>query len=320
MDLGGMGMNEAQPKISVIVPCWNEAEVLPLFFQEMGRVIRSRPELDWELIFVDDGSRDDTLSFLRQASRADRRIRYASFSRNFGKEAAMLCGLRMATGDYMAFVDADLQHPPALLLQMYDILQAEKAVDVVGARRVSRQGENPLRSALSRGFYQLVNRLSRLSVPQGATDYRLMRRVVAEAILSLPEHNRFTKGIFAVVGFPTRWIEYENINRAAGETKWSLTGLLRYSLDGICALSLAPLQLSACLSAILTVVAIILWITAGLRSGADGVLVICGLICLVGALILFCLSVLGHYLGKLYLEAKARPLYFVRETSEETAT
>ena len=231
----------------------------------------------------------------------------------------MLCGLRMATGDYMAFVDADLQHPPALLPQMYDILQSEKTIDVVGARRVSRRGESPLRSALSRGFYQVVNRLSRLSVPQGATDYRLMRRVVAEAILSLPEHNRFTKGLFAVVGFPTRWIEYENINRAAGETKWSLAGLVRYSLDGICALSLTPLQLSACLAAVLAAVAVILWIAAGIHSGADAVLVVCGLICLVGALILLCLGVLGHYLGKLYLEAKARPLYFVRETSEETA-
>ncbi len=304
-------------KISVIVPCWNEAEVLPLFLEEIVRVMHEWPEPEWELIFIDDGSVDKTLSLLRRAARADRRVRYASFSRNFGKEAAMLCGLKMSTGDFVAFVDADLQHPPALLGQMYDILRSDPDVDVVGACRQDRSGEAPVRSFLSQRFYGAVNAMSHFDLPQGATDFRLMRRVVADAILALPEHGRFTKGLFALVGFHTRWIPYENVNRAAGESKWSFSGLLRYSLEGICSLSLFPLRLPALMGGGLLALALILWIAAGIHPGSDMTPVLCGMISLVGGVILLCMALLGHYLGKTYLETKARPLYFVRETDEE---
>ena len=305
------------PRISVIVPCWNEAEVLPLFYQAMAREMSQRPDLEWELLLVDDGSTDGTLSQFRDLRRMDKRVRYASFSRNFGKEAAVLCGLRMATGDFLAFVDADLQHPPALLGQMYDILRDDPDTDVVGARRVDRAGESPVRSFLARGFYGVVNRLSDLSVPQGATDFRLMRRRVAEAILSLPEHSRFTKGLFALVGFPTRWLEYENVNRAAGESKWSLRALLQYSLDGICALSLKPLRFAFFSAALLGLGALALFVCALCLPASRGGLALGGLLCLVGALLLGNMGIQSQYLGKIYQEVKARPLYFVRETSEE---
>ena len=307
-------------KISVVVPCYNEAAVLPLYFDAVSKVAdEMTATMEW--IFVNDGSKDDTLRVIKELAKKDPRVRYVSFSRNFGKEAAMLAGLSYAKGEYVAVMDADLQDPPELLLQMYEILQKE-GVDCVASRRVSRKGEPPIRSWFARRFYRLINRLSATEIVDGARDFRMMTRQMVDSILSLGEVNRFSKGIFGWVGFETKWLEYENRARAAGETKWSFWKLFLYSIDGIVAFSTKPLSIAAMLGGMCCVLSFLGIIFTVVRqilfhSSAFGWSSLICVILLLAGIQLFCLGILGQYLAKTYLEVKKRPIYIVKETDKE---
>ncbi len=309
--------------ITVIVPCYNEAEALPHFLPEIKRVADQMAEssgVAFEVLFVDDGSKDATLSLLRQAAREDGRVRYLSFSRNFGKEAAMYAGLQHAKGDFVAVMDADLQDPPALLPEMYAALQSGE-YDSVATRRVTRKGEPPIRSFFARCFYKLINKISDADIVDGARDYRLMRRAMVDAILSMGEYNRFSKGIFGWVGFRTKWLPYENVERVAGETKWSFWKLLKYSIQGIVAFSTAPLVIASVVGLILCAAAfvMVLWILVKTLAFGDPVGGWPSLACMImfmGGIQLFCIGILGQYLAKTYLETKHRPIYILSETDE----
>jgi glycosyltransferase involved in cell wall biosynthesis len=308
--------------ISVIVPCYNEAEALPYFFDELDKVIGSMPEYDFEAIYVDDGSKDKTLEIVRERAKNDKRTRFVSFSRNFGKEAGMLAGLRSAKGDYAVIMDADLQDPPSLLPEMMSLL-IEKKVDSVATRRGSRKGEPPVRSFFARCFYGIVNKISKVKLVPGARDYRLMSRRMVNAVLSLCEYNRFSKGIFEWVGFKTEWITYENIERVAGKTKWSFWGLFKYSLECIVAFSTAPLAISSFCGFFMFLVSIIGALVIVIRKIIDSGSSVGGwastvcVILFVGGLQLLCIGVLGQYLSKTYMETKRRPDYIVAETEED---
>lgn len=308
------------PLISVVVPCYNEEEVLPALYAELCRVAGVMDYVDYEFCFVDDGSSDATADILRGWSREDRRVRFASFSRNFGKEAAMLAGLQMTRGDFVAVMDADLQHPPEMLEEMY-VAVKDGEFDCAAARRTAREGETKLRSGGSALFSKLMNALSDTEYVEGATDYRLMRRGMVDAVLSLPEYNRFTKGIFSWVGFKTKWIPYVSRDRAAGETKWTFKKLLRYSVDGMMAFSTKPLALSSILGVISCAIAIIVLLVTVIKTlifgnPVAGYPTIVSLILLVGGLLMFFIGMLGQYLAKTYMETKHRPVYIVRETEE----
>ena len=315
-----MDAPQKKPKISIVVPCYNEQESLPLFYGEMDRVTKLMPEVDFELLFVDDGSKDQTLPKLRALAAQDARVRFVSFSRNFGKEAGMLAGLEHATGDFVALMDADLQDPPALLPELYRAV-TEKGFDCAATRRVTRAGEPPIRSFFARCFYKLINRISDADIVDGARDYRLMRRTMVDAILSMKEYNRFSKGIFGWVGFRTKWVPYENIERAAGETKWSFWKLFRYSLEGIIAFSTAPLAIASvlgflcCFSAFVYMLVIIIR-TLAFGDPVGGWPSLMCVILFLGGLQLFTIGILGQYLARTYLETKRRPSYLVRETEE----
>lgn len=308
--------------ISVVVPCYNEAEALPFFFAELDRIIESMPEYDFEAIYVDDGSKDQTLEIVRNRAKEDKRTRFVSFSRNFGKEAGMLAGLRSAKGDYAVIMDADLQDPPSLLPQMMSLL-IENKVDSVATRRGTRKGEPPVRSFFAKCFYGIVNKISKVKLVPGARDYRLMSRRMVDAVLSLCEYNRFSKGIFEWVGFKTEWITYENIERVAGKTKWSFWGLFKYSLECIVAFSTAPLAISSfCgffmfLLSIIGALAIIIRKIIDSSSSVGGWASTICVILFVGGLQLLCIGVLGQYLSKTYMETKRRPDYIVAETEED---
>ena len=311
---GGLTM----AKLSIVVPCYNEEAALPLFYQEVCRVAGEMAPVEFEFLFVDDGSRDGTLPLLRQLAARDARVRFLSFSRNFGKEAGMLAGLQHAKGDFVALMDADLQDPPALLPELYRAV-TEEGYDCAATCRTTRQGEPPIRSFFAKLFYKIINRISDADIVDGARDYRLMRRSVVDAILSLGEYNRFSKGIFGWVGFRTKWVPYENVERAAGETKWSFWKLLLYSLEGIVAFSTAPLAIASVLGALLcfgSAVAIVVVVCKTLLFG-DPVggwpSMMCVLLFFSGVQ-LFCTGILGQYLAKTYLETKRRPVYLVRET------
>jgi len=237
--------NKDLPMLSIVVPCYNEEDAIPVFLGEITTVLFGmKKDVNYELVFVDDGSKDATLSILRQFSKDDRHVRYISFSRNFGKESAMLAGLEAVSGDFVAVMDVDLQDPPNLLPQMYEAIEGE-GFDCVATRRVTRKGEPPIRSLFTRIFYRLINKISKTEIVDGARDYRLMTRQVVDAILSLKEYNRFSKGIFEWVGFDTKWISYDNLPRAAGTTKWSFWGLFSYAIDGIIGFSTVPLAISS---------------------------------------------------------------------------
>lgn len=312
--------------ISVIVPCYNEEEALPHFFPEIRRVSDSMSDaygLSFEFIFVDDGSRDGTLNQLRRFSAEDSRVRYISFSRNFGKEAAMYAGLQNANGDYVAIMDADMQDPPSLLPEMYEVLQS-KEYDSVATRRVDRKGEPPIRSFLAQCFYKIINRISDADIVDGARDFRLMKREMVCAIVSMGEYNRFSKGIFGWVGFRTKWLPYENVERVAGETKWSFWKLFKYSLQGIIAFSSAPLAIASILGLVscLAAFAFICVIIAKTLIFGDPVGGWPSLACIVlfmGGIQLLCMGILGQYLAKIYLETKHRPIYIVAETEKSGA-
>ena len=308
--------------ISVIVPCYNEAEALHYFFEELDRVIFDMPEYDFEAIYVDDGSKDATLEILRSRASVDKKTRYVSFSRNFGKEAGMLAGLRSAKGDYAVIMDADLQDPPSLLPQMMSILK-EKKVDSVATRRGNRKGEPPIRSFFAKCFYGIVNKISKVKLVPGARDYRLMSRRMVDAVLSLCEYNRFSKGIFEWVGFKTEWISYQNIERVAGKTKWSFWGLFKYSLECIVAFSTAPLAISSLCGFMMFIVSIIGALAIVIRKIIDSSSAVGGwasticVILFVGGLQLLCIGVLGQYLSKTYMETKRPPDSIIAETEKD---
>lgn len=303
--------------ISVIVPCYNEEEVLPLFRQEILRVseemTKAHPQLEFEFLFINDGSRDKTLEILRGYAEEDSRFRYVSFSRNFGKEAGMLAGLENSRGDYAVILDADLQHPPKLIPQMYEYVSSSE-YDCAATRRVSRKGEPKLLSFFARSFYKVINKISQTQIVDGAQDFRFMTRQMVNAILDMREYNRFSKGIFSWVGFRTKYIEVENTERAAGTTTWNFWKLLMYSFEGIMAFSTAPLAISVVFSLLLFIAALVLMIFAIVKL--SGTLAIICLICFVGGLQLLCTGIMGQYLAKTYMEVKGRPKYLIGETEE----
>lgn len=309
--------------LTVIVPCYNEEESLPIFYEEIKKVAENfkKEKVDFEFLFINDGSSDKTLEILRELSKKDKRVRYISFSRNFGKEAAMYAGLEHSRGDYVTLMDADLQDPPALLKEMYEIITKED-YDCVGTRRVTRKGEPPIRSFFARCFYKLINKISKTEMVDGARDYRLMTRQMVNSILEMKEYNRYSKGLFSFVGYKTKWLEYENVERVAGETKWSFWKLLIYALDGIIAFSTAPLWVSVFIGIIfclISFIAIIVIIVKTLVWG-DNVggwpSMVCILFFLSG-IQLFCIGLLGAYLSKTYLETKKRPIYIVKENEND---
>ena len=302
--------------ISLIIPCFNEEESLPLFYPEATSVLRQM-NCDYELIFVNDGSRDRTLEILKELSEKDPHVIYLSFSRNFGKEAAMYAGFCNAGGDYVAVMDADLQDPPSLLPEMLAKLESGE-YDSVATRRVSRDGEPPIRSFFARKFYQLINKISDADIVDGARDFRLMKRSMVDAIVSMSEYNRFSKGIFGWIGFRTCWLPYKNIERVAGETKWNFWKLLVYSLDGITAFSTAPLLIASFVGVLFCVIAFLMIIFIIVRKliFGDPVSGWPSLVCIIlmtSGVQFFCTGILGQYLAKAYMEVKRRPIYLVKE-------
>ncbi len=308
-------------KISVVVPCYNEEEVIPLFYQEILKTIeKMKKQLTFEVIFVNDGSKDKTLQEIRTLAKQDTKIRYISFSRNFGKEAAMLAGLEYATGDYITTMDVDLQDPPYLLEEMFRLIK-EEGYDCVATKSTSRHGYSPFRKFCTKWYYRIIGAISKTEMIAGARDFRLMTRQMVDAILSMKEYNRYSKGLFSFVGFDTKWIEYENQDRIAGTTKWNFWKLFSYALDGMTAFSTAPLVLSAiigilfCFIAFIMVIAIILK-TVIWGDPVSGWPSLACIIFLVGGVQLFCTGIIGQYLAKTYLEAKKRPIYIIKETEK----
>ncbi len=306
-------------RITIIVPCYNEEEVLPKLYEEIKKIRKIMPEQQLELLLVDDGSRDRTLELAKELAAEDPLVQYLSFSRNFGKEAAMYAGLENAGGDYVVFMDADLQDPPALLPEMYRAV-TEEGYDSAATRRVTRKGEPPIRSFFARMFYKLMNRFSTTEVMDGARDYRLMNRKFVNGLLQLKEYNRFSKGLFGWVGFKTKWLEYENVERAAGETKWSFWKLFKYSIEGIVAFSTVPLVIASvvglvcCLLSLLFIILIIIRKLMFNNSAYGWASLVC-LITFLGGIQLFAVGVLGQYISKMYMEIKNRPIYLVGETN-----
>lgn len=309
--------------ISIIVPCYNEEEAIPFFYEEIMKIAEGmKKQVQFEILFVNDGSKDQTLKVLKEYSSKDFRVHYLSFSRNFGKEAAMFAGLKECTGDYVAIMDADLQDPPQLLPKMYDILE-EGVYDCVGTRRTTRKGEKKIISFFSRLFYKIMNYISDTKVVDGARDFRLMTRQMVDAILEVGEYNRFSKGIFGFVGFQTKWLEYENIERVAGNTSWSFWKLFLYSLEGFTAFSTKPLILSTFMGLLFCFIAFIAVIFIFVRTLIFGDPVsgwpsLACIVLFVGGIQLFCIGILGQYLAKTYLEVKHRPIYIIKESSKKT--
>ena len=304
-------------KISIIVSCYNEEKAIPLFYDETEKIIKDFKNTEFEYIFVNDGSIDNTLNVIKGLRNKDKKVKYVSFSRNFGKEAAIYAGLEHATGDLVTLMDADLQDPPHLLKDMYKAI-TDEGYDAVGTRRVSRKGEPIIRSFFARIFYKLINKISKIQMVDGARDYVLMTRPVVDAILSLKEYNRFSKGLFNFVGFKTKWIEFENVERVAGETKWSFWKLFGYALEGFTAFSTAPLTFASfigilfCIISFLLILAIIIK-TIILGDPTSGWPSLVCIIFMVSGIQLFSLGIIGQYLSKTYLEVKKRPIYIVKE-------
>ena len=306
-------------KISLVVPCYNEQEVIKLFYDEIQKIKKDFKNVSFEIIFVNDGSKDKTLELMRELSKNDD-VRYISFSRNFGKEAAMYAGLEASAGDYVAIMDADLQDPPALLKEMYEILES-KEYDSVATRRVTRKGEPVIRSFFARLYYKIINKISKTEIVDGARDFRLMTRQMVDSVLSLKEYNRFSKGIFSWVGYRTKWLEYENVERAAGETKWSFWKLFLYSLESIVAFSTVPLSIASVMGILFCFVAfiIIIFIIVRTLMFGDPTSGWPSMVCImffIGGIQLLCIGIIGQYLSKTYLEVKKRPIYIVSETEK----
>lgn len=307
--------------LSVVVPCYNEEEAIPYFYDEMVKTMdvfkEKYPDVAFELLFIDDGSTDRTMDVIRGLKEKDERVHFVSFSRNFGKEAGIYAGLSHAKGDHVVLMDADLQDPPSLLPELYAAV-TEEGYDSAATRRVTRKGEPPIRSLFARIFYKLINKMSRTEIVDGARDYRIMSRRMADSIVEMCEYNRFTKGIYGWVGFKTKWIAYENIERVAGETKWSFWKLLMYSIEGITAFSTAPLRLASFVGFFFTLLAFVMIVFIVVRKLVSGdptpgwPSMAC-IIVFIGGVQLFCIGILGEYLSKTYLETKKRPIYIVKE-------
>lgn len=311
-------------KISVIVPCYNEQEVLNLYYKEMNSIMEQMKEVEFELIFVDDGSTDDTLSTLKELFEKDNRCHYYSFSRNFGKEAALYAGMKEAQGDYVVVMDADLQDPPSYIPKMYEEVK-DGRYDCAATRRMDRKGEKKIRSFFSAAFYKVINKMSKTQIVEGARDFRMMNRKMVDALLKMGEYNRFSKGMFGWIGFRTKWMEYHNVERAAGETKWSFIKLVKYSVDGILGFSTLPLSLASysgflfcglsfCMICYL-VIKNMIWHdpVAGWPS------MMC-VIFFIGGVQLLCMGILGQYLARTYVEVKDRPIFILKETSDDEIT
>lgn len=307
-------------KLSLIVPCFNEQAALPLFYDEVTRVLNTM-QCAYEILFVNDGSRDETLAILKGFAERDEHVTYLSLSRNFGKEAAMYAGFCNASGDYVAVMDADMQDPPALLPEMVKMLETGE-YDSVATRRVNREGEPPIRSWFARRFYKLINRISDADIVDGARDFRLMKREMVDAIVAMSEYNRFSKGIFGWIGFKTYWLPYQNVERVAGETKWNFWKLLKYAFDGIINFSEVPLSIAswsgigmAFVASIMLVVIIVRRLCFG-DPVAGWASTMC-VIVFIGAIQLFCIGIMGQYLAKTYNETKKRPHYIISESNKE---
>lgn len=303
--------------ITVVVPCYNEEKALPFLYEEIERVKAMMPQVNLTLLLVDDGSKDGTLREIKKLKNKDSSVEYISFSRNFGKEAAIYAGLKKAKGDYVAIMDADLQDPPSLLPDMYAAL-TEEGYDSAATRRVTRKGEPPIRSFFARKFYKIMNKISDVELMDGARDFRLMNRKYVDALLSLEEYNRFSKGLFGWVGFRTKWFEFENVERVAGETKWSFWKLFKYSIEGIVAFSEAPLYIASVMGATICGVGFVAMIFVIIRqllfhNSAYGWASMVCIILLLGGIQLLCIGILGLYFSKMYLETKKRPIYIAAE-------
>lgn len=313
---------EELPLLSIVVPCYNEEAAIPIFYGETTRVLeRIADKCRYELIFVNDGSRDGTESVLESLAEVDERVTYLKFSRNFGKESALYAGLSNVGGDYVAIMDVDMQDPPSMIPEMLDAVLSDEC-DVAATRRVDRRGEPPIRSFFARAFYRLINKISDAEIVDGARDFRLMKREVADVIVSMKEYNRFSKGLFGWVGYRTKWLQYENRERAAGETKWSFWKLFKYALDGIINFSQMPLTIASWFGIFMTMFAFIAELVVVVRRliFGDPVAGWASLVCIivfVGGIQLFCLGIIGQYLAKLYLEAKGRPHYIIEKSNRD---
>lgn len=302
---------------TIIIPCYNEQEMIPIFYEEMTSVINIMQNLDFQFLFIDDGSQDKTLIKIKELKKKDIRVHYISFSRNFGKEAALLAGLERAIGDYIVTIDADLQDPPSLLPQMYQ--EIKEGYDCVAAYRKNRKGEPLLRSVFSKLFYKIINKISKTNIVDNARDYRFMTRKMVDAVISVHEYNRFSKGIFSWVGFQTKWISFENIKRVEGKTKWSFWKLFLYSIEGIVAFSTVPLALVSFLGILFCFLSLLGMIFIFIRAviWGDSVAGWPSMICVItmlGGIQLLCLGIIGYYLSKTYSEVKHRPLYIEKES------
>ncbi|MBO4747311.1 MAG: glycosyltransferase family 2 protein [Clostridiales bacterium] len=309
--------------VSLMVPCYNEEEALPYLYDALCKVMEECSKYEYELIFVNDGSRDKTLSVLKDMAEKDSRVRYISFSRNFGKEAAMYAGLAAAKGEWIGLLDADMQDPPSLLPEMFQALENDEC-DIIATRRVSRKGEPPIRSWFARRFYHLINKFTDVEIVDGARDFRVMKRPVVDAILSLGERQRFSKGIFAWVGFRTKWLEYENVERVAGETKWSFWKLFRYAIEGIVSFTTAPLRIAMIVGFLTSLGAFVYLVYYFIHAliyqtweKAAGYPSLLSFMLFLGGMILMALGIIGEYLAKTYIEVKKRPLYVIAEDNIE---
>lgn len=303
--------------VSFVVPCYNEQEAIPIYYEEVNKYIKNLKDLEFEFIFIDDGSTDSTLEVIKELKKKDGRVHYVSFSRNFGKEAGLYAGLEKARGDYVVTMDVDLQDPPYLLKEMYTYIQSGE-YDCVATRRVTRKGEPPIRSFFARQFYKLINKMSEADIVDGARDYRFMKRKMVDAILSMKEYNRFSKGIFGWVGFKTKWLEFENVERIAGETKWSFWKLFVYAIDGIVAFSTAPLMAASILGLLFCFIAFFMVVVIVVRAlilgdPVSGWPSLASIIVFIGGLQLMGLGIIGMYLSKTYIETKKRPIYISKE-------
>ena len=308
-------------KISVIVPCFNEEEVLPIFHQKVSEVLNTMHDIDYELIFINDGSKDHTIDILKMLAMKDAHCNYYSFSRNFGKESAMYAGLTYSSGDYCVIMDADLQHPPTLLPQMYHAVVNE-GFDCCAGKRTTREGEGKLRNFLSHSFYKVIQKMSHLDMSDGAGDFRMMNRQMVDAILDIKEYNRYMKGLFSYVGFDTKWVEFENIERAAGTTKWSFKSLFTYACEGIFSFTTAPLTMAGIVGGLLLMTSIVLVSfalvqTLILHVAVSGYLSITCLILFLSGIQLMFVAILGQYISKGYMESKNRPIFIIKESNQK---
>ena len=309
-------------KISIIVPCYNEEESLPLFYDEILGIAERMKEVSYELLFVNDGSKDNTLSILKKFSSTNKKVKYISFTRNFGKEAAMLAGLQEASGDYVVIMDADLQHPVELLPEMYYALKNEN-IDCVCAKRIDREGEGKLRNFMTKYFYNIINKISEIEMIDGAGDYRMMSRQMRDSVISFKEYNRYSKGLFIFVGFKTKMIPYQNVKRASGSTKWSFLSLLKYAMNGVISFSTVPLVIASFCGLIFCFLAFVLAAYTAIKTTIYGnptsgwTTLVC-IILFIGGMQMFFMGIIGQYIAKIYMEVKHRPIYIIKETNLES--